>query len=68
MGTALTQEQLAELARAVGEDGAVYLALDADSSGRQAMLRAARIAEERDIGLRVVQMPEGKDPADLVAG
>ena len=66
MGTALTQEQLAELARAVGGDGTVLLALDADSSGRQAMLRAARIAEERDIRLRVVQMPEGKDPADLV--
>jgi DNA primase len=67
MGTALTQEQLGELARAVGEEGAVYLALDADSSGQQAMLRAARIAEERQIGLRVVQMPEGRDPADLVA-
>ena len=66
MGTALTQEQLAELARAVGGDGTVLLALDADSSGRQAMLRAARIAEERDIRLRVVEMPEGKDPADLV--
>ncbi len=66
MGTALTHEQLAELARAVGGDGAVLLALDADSSGRQAMLRAARIAEERDIRLRVVEMPEGKDPADLV--
>ena len=44
MGTAVTQEQLAELARAVGEDGTVYLALDADSSGQEAMLRAARIA------------------------
>ena len=35
MGTALTQEQLAELARAVGGDGTVLLALDADSSGRR---------------------------------
>ncbi|MDQ4049618.1 MAG: DNA primase [Actinomycetota bacterium] len=67
MGTALTQEQLAELARAVGREGRVYLALDADRSGQEAMLRAARIAQDRDVELRVVKMPEGTDPADLVA-
>ena len=67
MGTALTQEQLAELARAAGREGKVYLALDADRSGQEAMLRAARIAEDRDVELRVVRMPEGTDPAELVA-
>jgi len=66
MGTAFTQEQMAELARVVGAEGTVYLALDADRSGQEAMLRAARMAEERSIALRVVQLPEGKDPADLV--
>jgi len=67
MGTALTEHQLAELARAAGAEGVVYLALDADSSGQQAMLRAAKIAEDRDVELRVVQLPEGRDPAELVA-
>lgn len=67
MGTALTQEQLAELGRAVGRDGAVKLALDADRSGHEAMLRAARGARELDVELRVVEMPEGTDPAELVA-
>ncbi|HEX5896089.1 MAG TPA: DNA primase [Thermoleophilaceae bacterium] len=69
MGTALTQEQLAELAK-VGDGnrrGRVYLALDADRAGRDAMLRASRLAEDRGIDLRVVEMPEGTDPADLVA-
>jgi DNA primase len=69
MGTALTQEQLAELAK-VGDGnrrGLVYLALDADRAGRDAMLRGARLAEDRGIDLRVVEMPEGTDPADLVA-
>jgi DNA primase len=66
MGTALTEHQLGELARAAGAEGAVYLALDADSSGQQAMLRAAELAEQRDVQLRVVQMPEGVDPAELV--
>ncbi len=67
MGTALTEHQLSELARAAGGEGTIYLALDADSSGQQAMLRAAKIAEDRDVELRVVQMPEGVDPAELVA-
>jgi DNA primase len=67
MGTALTEHQLAELARAAGAEGVVYLALDADSSGQQAMLRAAALAEQRDVELRVVEMPEGVDPAELVA-
>jgi len=64
MGTALTQEQLAELARAAGT---VYMALDADSAGQEAMLRAARQAQQRGLELLVVDMPEGRDPADLVA-
>ena len=68
MGTAMTQEQLAELAK-VGDSsrrGAVFLALDADRAGRDAMLRAARLAEDRGVDLRVIDMPEGTDPADLV--
>jgi DNA primase len=69
MGTALTQEQLTELAK-VGDSnrrGSVFLALDADRAGREAMLRAARLASERGVDLRVVDMPEGKDPADLAS-
>jgi DNA primase len=69
MGTALTQEQLAELAK-VGDGnrrGRVHLALDADRAGRDAMLRASRLAEDRGIDLRVVEMPEGTDPAELVS-
>jgi DNA primase len=69
MGTALTQEQLTELAK-VGDSnrrGTVFLALDADRAGRDAMLRAARLARERGVDLRVVDMPEGKDPADLAS-
>ncbi len=66
MGTALTPEQFAELARAAGQDGTVVLALDADRAGLDAMLRAARAAEEKRVDLMVVELPEGKDPADLV--
>jgi DNA primase len=64
MGTALTDEQLAELRRTAP---AVFLALDADRSGQQAMLRTIKAARARDLELRVVGMPSGTDPAELVS-
>jgi DNA primase len=63
MGTALTEEQVAELGRLAP---VVALALDADSAGQEAMLRAARVAAGRRLELRVVPLPAGSDPADLV--
>src|SRR3954447_6744698 len=64
MGTALTQEQMTGLGQAART---VYLALDADRAGQDAMLRAARAAQEKQLDLLVVDMPEGRDPAELVA-
>src|SRR4051794_16287652 len=64
MGTALTQEQLQELRRAAPT---AYFALDADRAGQEAMLRAGHMARDRDLELLVVQLPEGRDPAELVA-
>jgi DNA primase len=64
MGTALTQEQMTGLGQAART---VYLALDADRAGQEAMLRAARAAKEKQLALLVVDMPEGRDPAELVA-
>jgi DNA primase len=63
MGTALTEDQVAELSRLAP---VVQLALDADSAGQEAMLRAARVAAGRRLELRVVPLPSGLDPADLV--
>ena len=63
MGTALTADQVTELARLAP---VVLLALDADSAGQEAMLRAARVAAGRHLQLRVVPLPAGLDPADLV--
>jgi DNA primase len=63
MGTALTAEQVGELARMAP---AVLMALDADSAGQEAMLRAAATAARRRLELRVVPLPAGADPAELV--
>jgi DNA primase len=63
MGTSLTNEQVETLAKIAGTG---VLCLDADNAGRQAMLKAAQAARCR-LELRVVGLPEGSDPADLVA-
>ena len=63
MGTALTGEQVAELARMAQT---VLLALDADSAGQEAMLRASTLAARRKLELRVVPLPPGADPAELI--
>lgn len=64
MGTALTEHQVGELARLAP---VVRLALDADAAGQNAMLKAAKVAAGRKLELRVVPLPVGKDPADVVA-
>ncbi len=64
MGTAITPEQV-KLLGAYAEEA--VLALDADRAGREAMLRAELVGSKR-LRLRVARMPEGKDPADLLAG
>ena len=63
MGTALTGQQVGELARMAQT---VLLALDADSAGQEAMLRASSLAAKRKLELRVVALPDGADPADLL--
>ncbi len=64
MGTAITEEQVAALSGMVDE---VVLALDADSAGQEAMLRAQRVAAGRKMRILVAAMPAGEDPAEMMA-
>jgi DNA primase len=63
MGTALTDEQVAELARLAPT---VVLALDADGAGQEAMMKAARLAATQRFELRVAALPPGSDPAEVL--
>jgi DNA primase len=63
MGTAMTAEQVGELARMART---VLLALDADAAGQEAVLRAQALAVRRGLELRVVALPDGADPAELI--
>jgi DNA primase len=62
MGTALTGEQAREIGRLAST---VLLCLDADAAGQQAAARAASVLPDR-LELRVVPLPPGSDPADIV--
>ncbi|HYO11527.1 MAG TPA: toprim domain-containing protein, partial [Tepidisphaeraceae bacterium] len=63
MGTSMTEEQVRVLRRL---SPVAHLALDADNAGQEAMLRAAVVAAREDLKFRVLSLPAGDDPADLV--
>jgi DNA primase len=63
MGTAMTEEQVGELSRIAQT---LVLAFDADSSGQEAMLRVQRAAAGRQLDLKVIRLPDDKDPSDLL--
>lgn len=63
-GTALGEDHL-DLLRRFSER--VLLAFDADEAGAGAALRGFELAIPADLDMRVVVLPQGRDPADLVA-
>jgi DNA primase len=63
MGTALTEEQISELERVAK---VLVLCLDADAAGHEASLKAAKLTDDRNLELRVVPLPTGADPAELI--
>jgi DNA primase len=62
-GTALTLHHT-QLLQRLSEK--VVLALDADRAGIAAMKKGAELMLRRGMDVKVVELPEGKDPADLI--
>ena len=62
-GTALTAHHIDLLERLSNR---VLLALDSDRAGISAAKRAAEMMLARGMDIKVVEMPEGKDPADMI--
>jgi len=62
-GTALTLHHT-QLLQRLSEK--VVLALDADRAGIAAMKKGAQLMLSRGMDVKVVELPEGKDPADLI--
>jgi DNA primase len=62
-GTALTEEHVALVHRLSDN---LILALDADEAGIRAAAKSARIALAAGMDVKVAELPDGLDPADLI--
>lgn len=62
-GTALTEQQLKILGRVTTD---VRLAFDQDKAGQNATERAIPIASKAGVNLSIINVPEGKDPDELI--
>ncbi len=63
LGTAFTPEQANIIARYTKE---IVLMLDADAAGQKAIRRASQMLENTGLNVRVVVIPDGKDPDDFI--
>lgn len=63
LGTAFTSEQARLLSRYTKE---VVVTLDADAAGQKATDRAMGILSEAGLGVRVLRIPDGKDPDEFI--
>jgi len=62
-GTAFTRQHAVLLKRISDK---VLACFDPDSAGKESVIRAATIMQTADIDSRIVELPEGKDPADYI--
>lgn len=63
LGTAFTSEQVNLLARYTKE---IVLTLDSDAAGQKAIKRASEMLENTGLSVRVVLIPDGKDPDEFI--
>ena len=63
MGTAITEKQMNIIKRLTHN---VSLALDADSAGEKAMLQGVNYENLLDAEVKVILLPEGKDPDEVI--
>ena len=63
LGTAFTPEQAKLITKYTNE---IVLMLDADAAGQKAMRRAGEILKSTGLNVRVVLVPDGKDPDEYI--
>ncbi len=63
LGTAFTPEQVNLIARYTKE---IVLMLDSDAAGQKAIARATQLLEKSGLNIRVVVIPNGKDPDEFI--
>jgi len=63
-GTALSAEQMKILKRYTSN---IYTAFDMDIAGDAATIKGIGLAQKEDFNIKVISLPKGADPADVVA-
>lgn len=63
MGTALTKDQARMLKR---YSDTIYISYDGDSAGQKAAMKGLEILSEEGLEVRVVCLPNGSDPDDVI--
>ncbi len=63
-GTALTEHQLNLIKRYTNN---LHTAFDRDTAGSSATQRGIDLAQKQGFDIKVILMPEGKDPADIIS-
>jgi len=63
MGTSITEKQVSTIKKLTRN---LVLALDADTAGEEAMLRGIRHENTLNAEVKVMILPEGKDPDDVI--
>lgn len=63
LGTSFTEEQINLLSRYTKE---IVLMLDSDAAGQKALQRASGLLQNTGLSVRVVVLPDGKDPDEFI--
>ncbi|MBE7075951.1 MAG: DNA primase [Clostridiales bacterium] len=63
MGTALTKDHVQELKRYCDK---IVICFDGDGAGTKATLRAIEMFRNENVDLKIVALPEGKDPDEIL--
>lgn len=63
MGTALTKDQARIIKRYANK---VYISYDGDFAGQKASIRGLEILKEEGLDVKVVSLPDGMDPDDVI--
>ena len=63
LGTAFTSEQARLIARYTNE---IVLGFDSDAAGQKAVARATEVLSESGLKVRVLAVPDGKDPDEFI--
>lgn len=64
LGTALTEDQAGIIKRLADR---VYICFDADGAGQSASIRGMYVLQKAGLSVRVVILPKGQDPDDLLS-